>query len=584
MHFSTNQTPCPYTTAQFFWDGAPIEARVTLDASCSTVLFLDVAPAPDGVGVHDVAAEACAGTCDATTRAGATYEILAAPTLVVEPAAGLVGAAFTATYHINDSGCSLWVASFEWDGVAVAANVDLSTCTAVFTFPAAPVPNGVGSHTVSAVTCIDGCDPLTRASVTYAVAPPADPTIALDATSGLASEPFEARFSTNQSPCPFTSAQFFWDGNPVGAAIALDATCSAVGAFGEAPLPNDAGSHQVSAQACTSTCDPGTLVASTYRILARPPLPPSLTLSRANGRVGDPFRLTYTPNATTPCAYTHAFFTWDGTVIGGAVGLDGSCKALLDSARRTRPGTGFARPDRDRVRRLVVRPRHARAGDLRRHRAARGAHADAEADPDANADSDFDPANDTEADAQPRAELGADAIDRAGSEPTPSTEPSIEPGPLEPTPDPNPSPTGEVSVETNRPEPTQSPIAIVVVPSPSPSGNPFVPALANFVGGPGPIDPAVVGTNLLLTLLIVFLFGLTAEVFNSTMDANRSIVHGWWLRLITGPLAFVYSINFTGQGLSQLAGTSRFGSIARVLHDPRPLRPRSTASSARTSG
>jgi hypothetical protein len=43
----------------------------------------------------------------------------------------------------------------------------------------------------------------------------------------------------------------------------------------------------------------------------------------------------------------------------------------------------------------------------------------------------------------------------------------------------------------------------------------------------------VVTTNLLLTLLILFLFGLTAEIFNSTMDANRDTVHGWWARCST---------------------------------------------------
>ena len=192
LHFSTNQTPCPYTTAQFFWDGAPIEAPVALDASCSAVLFLDVAPAPDGVGMHVAAAEACAGTCDSATTAVGVYEVLAPPTLVVAPTSGLAGAAFTATYHINDSGCS-WTANFEWDGVVVASEVDLSTCTAVYTFPAAPAPNGVGPHTVSAVNCLDGCDPLTRVSVTYTVLAPADPTIVLDPTSGLADQPFAAQ-------------------------------------------------------------------------------------------------------------------------------------------------------------------------------------------------------------------------------------------------------------------------------------------------------------------------------------------------------------------------------------------------------
>ena len=61
--------------------------------------------------------------------------------------------------------------------------------------------------------------------------------------------------------------------------------------------------------------------------------------------------------------------------------------------------------------------------------------------------------------------------------------------------------------------------------------------MAAYVGGPdrGGIDPAVVATNLMLTLMFVFLFALTAEIFNSTMDANRDEIHGWWARLAGGP-------------------------------------------------
>src|SRR5207344_3160323 len=148
---------------------------------------------------------------------------------------------------------------------------------------------------------------------------------------------------------------------------------------------------------------------------------------------------------------------------------------------------------------------------------------------------------------------------------SPSPTPTAEPSPsLTATATPPAAPTGGVLSETFAPPPSTPPIAVVATPAPSPSGNPFVPALASFVGGPGPIDPAVVGTNLLLTLLVVFLFGLTAEIFNSTMDANRAEVHGWWTRLLGGPLAFVGGITFSGAGLSRLSGSGRIGSILRV--------------------
>jgi hypothetical protein len=89
----------------------------------------------------------------------------------------------------------------------------------------------------------------------------------------------------------------------------------------------------------------------------------------------------------------------------------------------------------------------------------------------------------------------------------------------------------------------------------------------SYIGGPdgGPIDPAVVATNLFLTLLIVFLFGLTAEVFNSTMDANRDEVHGWWARLFRGPLRFLGALTVPGASLARLSGSGRIGSIGRVL-------------------
>jgi hypothetical protein len=74
-----------------------------------------------------------------------------------------------------------------------------------------------------------------------------------------------------------------------------------------------------------------------------------------------------------------------------------------------------------------------------------------------------------------------------------------------------------------------------------------------------------VATNVFLTLLVLFLFGLTAEVFNSTMDANRAEVHGWWTRLFGRPMAALAALNISGSSLSRLSGSGRIGSLARVL-------------------
>jgi hypothetical protein len=94
-----------------------------------------------------------------------------------------------------------------------------------------------------------------------------------------------------------------------------------------------------------------------------------------------------------------------------------------------------------------------------------------------------------------------------------------------------------------------------------------VPAIATYVGGPdaGSADASVVVTNLFLTVLFVFLFGLTAEVFNSTMDAHRDEVHGWWMRLLGGPLGFMQALTIPGASMGHLAGAGRIGSFLRVF-------------------
>jgi hypothetical protein len=120
---------------------------------------------------------------------------------------------------------------------------------------------------------------------------------------------------------------------------------------------------------------------------------------------------------------------------------------------------------------------------------------------------------------------------------------------------------------TSPPGPTPSPAAAPILPPPSGSENDYVPALVSSIEGPDPggIDPAVVTTNLLLTLLILFLFGLTSEIFNSTMDANRDTVHGWWMRLLRGPLALFAAMNLSGRSIGALSGRGRIWSIARVI-------------------
>ena len=89
----------------------------------------------------------------------------------------------------------------------------------------------------------------------------------------------------------------------------------------------------------------------------------------------------------------------------------------------------------------------------------------------------------------------------------------------------------------------------------------------DFVGGAGggPVDTGVVATNLWLTLLFMFVFALTAEIFNSTMDANRDEIGGWWARLARGPLRVLRPVVATGSRLERLASSGRAGSVAQAI-------------------
>jgi hypothetical protein len=50
--------------------------------------------------------------------------------------------------------------------------------------------------------------------------------------------------------------------------------------------------------------------------------------------------------------------------------------------------------------------------------------------------------------------------------------------------------------------------------------------------------PEVVATNAGLSALFVLLFGVTAEIFNATIDENRRTIGGTWSRLTAGPARF----------------------------------------------
>ncbi len=354
----------------------------------------------------------------------------------------------------------------------------------------------------------------------------------LDNQFGQASDPFTASywFNTGGDACRYTTVQFSWDGgSPVSSPVTDVKDCNGKRTFAKAPTPRGLGPHTLKAIGCyqdptsDTICDDYSSDAATYTIV-------SLTLKPTTGLASTDFSATYAMGAGG-CApvFPSARFDWDGTQVDGLVDFDATCRATLKL-------TGAPKPNGPKA--YTIR---AQACD------AKGACT-----------------SDTA--------VSKSYTVKATPTPTPSPSPSPTPEPTAtpvPTGTATPAPSEEVLGVTSEPRPSPTPLpAAVVVPSgPPDSPNSYVPAIVSSIGGPdrGSVDPAVVATNVLLTLLVLFLFGLTAEIFNSTMDANRDEVHGWWVRLFRGPLALLAALNVSGTSLGHLSGSGRIGSTARVL-------------------
>jgi hypothetical protein len=79
------------------------------------------------------------------------------------------------------------------------------------------------------------------------------------------------------------------------------------------------------------------------------------------------------------------------------------------------------------------------------------------------------------------------------------------------------------------------------------------------------LDPNVVATNALLTLLVILLFALTSAVFNSTIDDNRDDISGFLARL-GGRLAVVaVPLGRLDRGLKSAADDAHLSTLARVF-------------------
>jgi hypothetical protein len=405
---------------------------------------------------------------------------------------------------------------------------------------------------VAAVLLAVGSSSVAHADPPPGSCPSFDGCIVVTPTSGVASADLRSTywFIPDGTSCPYDVAVFSWDGKEVGSASLDPVDCSAATSFSQAPT-SDTGGHDVGAVACSLNpsdqslrCVDHTKAVTSYVVVPVPAI--KVTPAEAVASAG--FKVSYRTGDTT-CKWAEAQVFWDGNAVGPRLAVEQTaCRAVA---------TFDAAPSPD-----AVGP----------HTVALQACARTGCVASTQAETTFTVLPEPTPSPSPRTTPRTTPRPTPLPSPTPSPTPSASPSPspsleqsASPSVPPSPSSTGEVLGATSPPKASASPLAAVAVPGPSPSGNPYVPALASFVGGPGPVDPAVIGTNILLTILVVFLFGLTAEIFNSTMDANRDEIHDWWMRLLGGPLAFVGGITFSGAGPSRLAGSGRLGSILRVL-------------------
>jgi hypothetical protein len=327
----------------------------------------------------------------------------------------------------------------------------------------------------------------------------------------------------------YKTVEFSWDGTKKATVNIDPVDCYAAYTFPKSPS-TVVGQHRVTAVACPSPsgagCDDATAsITNTYTVLPTP----SLKISPTKGLTAAGFTATYR-SGESKCSAAAQFY-WGSTPVGAPVPLNATCTAVMHFASAPSAGVGSH---------TVKAQICTRTG----------------------------------------CSLSASAKFSVLPPPTPTPTPSPSPTPtptptpsptpeLTPSPTPSAQPSEEVLEATSPPRgsPTPLPAAVVVPSGPPNSPNGYVPAIVSYIGGPdrGSVDPAVVATNVLLTLLVLFLFGLTAEIFNSTMDANRDEVHGWWARLFRGPLALLAALNVSGTSLGHLSGSGRIGSTARVL-------------------
>jgi outer membrane biosynthesis protein TonB len=391
------------------------------------------------------------------------------------------------------------------------------------------------------------------ASMVVAPVALADGSLALSPTHGPATAKVNASYTfvdpSGAGTCP-PSITFLWDAAPVSPSIVPRPDCanSPLTYSFVPPSPATTTFHRVTAcYFVRNTCldFAGVPTRSDVDYFVDPV--PTLVLSPKKGLAAASFKATYT-TGENPCgAWPEAEFSWDGKA-QGRVKLDASCTAVMTFEPIPEPNA----PGKHIVKAIACNSdgcqEYAKTATFT-------------VSPNPTPTPSPTPTPKPTPTPTPKPTPTPSPTPTASPTPTPTPTPTA-------TPEPTPSPSQAVLEATSPPGPTPPPAAAPIVPTPSAGAeNDYVPALVSSIEGPDPggIDPAVVTTNLLLTLLILLLFGLTAEIFNSTMDSNRDTVHGWWARLLHGPLALFAALNLSGRSIGALSGRGRIWSIARVI-------------------
>lgn len=348
---------------------------------------------------------------------------------------------------------------------------------------------------------------------------PRSGSITVDPTHGLAGDQFTAIYAVTPT-CP-DEARFFYDGAPV-ATGGFDTQCRAFAVLSTNAAETQ-GPHTVAAIGCIAgTCDAGTKAAATYTV--DPPPTPTPTASAAP-----------TPTPTPP-----------PTIAPTPRPTPKPTPARTATPSLTPVPTPHATPQPTTTSGPTPTPIPSST-------------------PSSTTESTTSPAR-----SSPPSPTIATAVPTPTPGPTttpsftPSTAPPASATPIQsPTPATTPSPTPPASAVV-------APVATPIPPGSKPRRIDPLPVFAQSIPGPqgAILDFNVVATNLLLTALVVLLFGLTSAVFNSTIDDNRDDITRAvrrWARRMAPLTALLVGLSRAGKAAAERAGVSTAARVIVVL-------------------